>query len=204
MLNEPKANKVSATPSGAGEPWPRLGSAANPPRYAHIVVPTSLSHGDRAALQLGVQLAEAHGAALTVLHVAPPRESRRMAEGLDAIGLLHSAAHDLNTRGSLRRREEGLEAVRQQARQFIETELPGRLEDESEFCLVCRTGEIAEEIARHAGETDADLVILSSRPPRRWLPLLSGRVRRILQRSPSPVIVVARPAGARKKLVFHR
>jgi nucleotide-binding universal stress UspA family protein len=162
------------------------------PRYHHIVLATSLSAGDRTALLLGFELALVHQSMLTLLHVLPHARRDRIAQGLDAIGLLHAAADEL--RGPTSR---GSEAARPRLRKFVEDQVPRRLLDAVRWRGDCRGGDVSETVIAYSNETDADLVILPAKPRRWWLPLAGLTDWTIERRTRAHVIVVRGPATSR-------
>lgn len=167
-------------------------------RYTHILVPTSLASTDRAALLLGFELAAAHGATVTVLHVLAANDFPPSSNGLDALGFLHRAAFELRTQPATR--AAAIEMTQADVSEFVERVVPERMRATVDVRAECRRGEIPERIARFADEADADLVILSTRPPRWWLPLLPFRVRRVLQLTSRQVVVTRRSTKTNQKL----
>ena len=93
-------------------------------RYRHVLVSTSLNSDDRAALLLGFELAAVHQATLTLLQVLPRDQQDRAAHGLDAIGLLHTAAEELWKTSAQRKTAE---RVRQGLGAFVEGIVPQEL-----------------------------------------------------------------------------
>jgi nucleotide-binding universal stress UspA family protein len=157
-------------------------------RHRHILVPTSLDVADRPALLLGFELASLHDAVLTALHVpAQQLDPDDDANGLDAIGLLHSVVDEFF-------RAPGAGKPPAPARRgfdkFVEDIVPQRLLDAVHWQGECRGGKAAETIAAYANESAADLVILSARPFRWWLPFALSTERMIERRSRANVIVI--------------
>ena len=75
-------------------------------------------------------------------------------------------------------------------RSFLENCVSQRLRDDVRWREECCSGEVAETIAAYANEADADLVILSTRPPRWWLPFAPATVRTVECRARGDVIVI--------------
>lgn len=165
---------------------------------ARILAPTTMSEREQPAIRLGFQLAAATGARLTVLHVLPvpepaPEDARSL-HWLDAIDSLH---RDLFARGDapMRSRRELLDDARRRLADFVERLVPESWRLQADVRLECQCGDVVDEIARCAVAESADLVILTSALSRWRLPLVPGRLHRVLQSLRSRVIVVRPAAG---------
>lgn len=156
-------------------------------RYRHILVPTGLNTVDCEALLLGFELSSLHGSMLTLLHVLQAPKQDRIAHALDAIGLLHAAAEDL--RGTLCGAMP-LGLARLKLRKFAQAVVSPPLLDSVSWRGECRPGVVAQTIASYADETSADLVILSAKPSRWWLPMVPAAVRTIERRTRANVMVI--------------
>lgn len=176
------------------------GSPANS-RYSHILVPVSLMAQDRAALLLAVEMAAVHGAKLTILHVIPSLDSDPSLHWLDAIGSLHVALNRGSDPLSRDRIAATAERVRSRVRKFIEGTVPESMSEGVNLNIECRSGELAETIARFADVASVDLLILSSGLSRWWLPLLPAYVRRVLKLTRKPVILATEDVAEREVAV---
>ena len=162
-------------------------------RYRHVLVATSLSIADRAALLLGFELASLHQSTLTLLDVAPRPKRDHNVHGLDAIGLLHAAVEDLW--GASRSRLSG-EAAQPKPGEWVEGIVPQELLNAVSWRSEYRWGDVADTIVSYVNESAADLVILSAKPFRSWLPLAPCVVRTIERRARANVIVICSQAAA--------
>jgi hypothetical protein len=156
-------------------------------RYRHVLVATSLSIADRAALLLGFELASLHQSTLTLLDVAPRRKRERNVHGLDAIGLLHDAVEDLW--GATRSRRVA-EASQERLGKCLEGIVPPELLHAVSWRSESRWGDVADTIVSYVNESAADLVILSAKTFRSWLPLTPCAVRAVERRARANVIVI--------------
>jgi len=157
-----------------------------PSRYAHIIAPTRLHDADHGALCLAFALASFHQSKLTVLHAQSPlRDDVR--HGLDAIGLLHEAVGELKPAWPP---IVGTSGSRLTLSRFVENVVCGWLREGVDWRGECRSGEVADVIATYANETAADLLVLSSKPRRWWLPLVPATIRAITRRVSAQVIVI--------------
>lgn len=162
------------------------------PRFRQVLVPTSLNVADVAALHLGFELASLHHAAITVLHVLPPLKRESVHDGLDVIGLLHDAADELQARSAA---EMPARPVKLKLCEFVRDTVSQRLRSDVTWGVDCRRGKVGESIASYANDIAADLVILSAKPPRWWLPITPHVVRTIEARARAGVIVVRQAAS---------
>lgn len=151
-------------------------------KYRHILVATSLSTADHAALLLGFELASLHEATLTLLHVLPGPKS-----GLDAIDLLHSAAGEFRTASAA---PPPSEAARGRLRRFVYEFVPRELLSAVIWWGESRPGGVAETVVSQVNDSGADLVILSEKPSRWWLPHFPFDAWTIRRRARASVIVV--------------
>lgn len=172
--------------------------------YTHILVPTTLSPGERSAILLGFQLTVTTGAGLTLLHVVPDVEPATNGDEhtgslhwLEAIDNLHQA---MRTGPQLQPHDrlKLLEQLRGRLSEFVEEQVPAFLRLQANVRFECLAGDAIEEIARFAVAESADLVILTSRLSRWNLPVVPSRLHRVLQRLHSRVIVVRPDAKPRK------
>jgi nucleotide-binding universal stress UspA family protein len=163
-------------------------------RYAHILVPTSQPDHDHPAFMLGVEIAAIHQSQLTVLHV-PPFEPESSVHWLDAIDHLYRAADRIN-RLEPSRDHEAVKPEKLQIKQLLEKELPKPLRDTVFIRAEYRVGDFAEKVVTYANETSVDLIVMSARLPRWWLPIPPSSVRRVLRLMQQEIILV-RP-GKRK------
>lgn len=163
-------------------------------RYRHILVATSLSIADRAALMLGFELAAVHSATLTLLHVLPRPLPDRTPFGLGAIRLLHAAADDLR---GIFAADTSNAAARPRLCRFVEDIVPRRLLGAVCWRGECLSGDVAETIVAYVNESAIDLAILSAKPIRWWLPVVPLVVRTIERRARANVIVMRGQAPSR-------
>ena len=156
-------------------------------RYRHILVSTRLNIANRAALLLGFELASLHQSTLTLLHVLPRPKRHRIAHGLDAICLLHDAAEELrgtSAGGTFS------ETPQLRLRKFVEDMVPKGQLDAVCWRGECRPGDEAESVVSYVNESAVELVILSAKPFRWWLPIVPFAVRTIERRVRANVIVI--------------
>jgi hypothetical protein len=156
-------------------------------RYRHVLVSTSLSIVDRAALLLGFELASLHQSTLTLLDVVPRPQRESTVHGLDAIALLHAAADELWWGSDSRMPSE---AASPRLGKVVEGIIPQELLKAVSWRSECRCGDVAEAIVSYVNESAADLVILSAKQFRSWLPLMPCAVRTIERRARANVIVI--------------
>lgn len=187
MQNGHRSIRLQATRFGRHEFHLHLQDRVHESRYRRVLVPTSLNLADRAALLLGFELASLHAATLTLLHVLRRSQRVRVADGLDAIVLLHAAAEELRATSPARIRRE---ATPGNIQKFIQDILPPWLLDEVNWRAECRTGDVAETVVAFANESAADLVILPAKPLRWWLPVYPCGVSFIERRAQADVIVI--------------
>lgn len=192
MMNGRRANGAKSSRIPAGNCWLESAEVTRGVRYVHILVPTSLNLVDRPALRWGLELAALHQAALTVLHVVPNNEFEVVAHGLDSIGLLYRAADELTADAWSHGNCPVPNATRSRVYAFLNKVIPDHRQDEVDLRVACRRGDVAETIARFADESDADLVIMSSRPPRWWWPILPAAVRGVLRLARPQLILFPR------------
>lgn len=159
--------------------------------YRHILVPTGLSLADQSALRLAFELAALHQSALTLLHVLPRPKPAQAAHGLDAISLLHTALEGQPTQSTAARPRE---LAPSRLRKHVEEVVPSGLMDSVHWRGVCRIGDVAKTIVASSSEFAADLVILSAKPFRWWLPLMTFDAWNIARRIHANVIVIRAPA----------
>jgi nucleotide-binding universal stress UspA family protein len=167
----------------------------------HIVIPTDLKAGDRAALKLGMQLAAGKRAKVTFLHVVPLADELNPMHWLDAIENLHRAwsrPEPVNPAGLIER-------SLARAHAFLQCEVPPETRRGIDVHVECRAGEFARELARYAEESAADLVLLSGGLFWGWLHILPGRVRQVLKHTRQRVAVLCAPIYAgRGDLICNR
>jgi nucleotide-binding universal stress UspA family protein len=163
---------------------------ADSSEYSHILIPTGMQRRDLPAVLLGLQMAAALNAKATVLHVAPMPEPTNPLHWLDAIENLHRAMAHPGKPASADEVKELLEESRTRVRAYLEREIPVHLRTQVDIDVECCLGDVADEILRFASVESVDLVVLSSRLSRWWLPVVPPRVHRMLQRMRKRVIVV--------------
>lgn len=162
-------------------------TGAHKKRYRQILLSTSLGISDRAALLLGFELAALHQSTLTLLHVPPRPTTRRIAYGLDAIGLLHAAVEDLRRTSAA---GSPAQAARSSLRQFVEDIVPRPLLDNVSWRGLCRPGDLVETVVSCVNEFAVELVIMSARPFRWWPPHLPFAAWTIGRRVQASVLMV--------------
>jgi nucleotide-binding universal stress UspA family protein len=172
----------------------RSWQSAHESRYRHVLVATRLDLADRTALLLGFELASLHQATLTLLHVLPRPTQDRSVHGLDAICLLHAAAEEL--RGTSTAGMFG-EAAQHRLCKFVKDVVPQELLDAVSWRGECRPGNEAESIVSYVNESDVELVILSAKPFRWWLPIVPFAVRTIERRARANMILIRGQAPSR-------
>lgn len=178
--------------------------------YSHILVPTEMSPRELPALQLGLQIAAASKAPLTLLHVLPndmvaPTGAERSSSmhWLEAIDNLHEAmSPERNAR--TRDRVKLIEETRLKLAAYLKQHVPNRLRDQVEIRFECTLGDTTDEIVRFAEMRSVDLLVMTSGLSHWRLPFAPARVHRVLQRVHSRVLVVrpnAKDKKAKKQLV---
>lgn len=164
-------------------------------RYTQqILVPIALARRDRAALLLGLQMATAYRAHLTVLHVLPPSEPSNSLHWLDGIAHLTRTLSRPSEIHSSPNGDDSTEKMRIRILAFLEEVIPTPLRGSVRVCAASRVGDVAHEIARYAEDAAADFVILGSTRSARGFSLWPGVARRVLQLT-SRQVVLARPEG---------
>ena len=148
----------------------------HPTGLGHVLAATSLRPGSRRALGEALRIAAAAGATVTALHVRPA--AARPIPGLEA---------------------EAIVAIERARRHIADEAMAIRREAGPDHGLRCEVveGPVAREIARRAGELDADLIVIGA-PPRRGIlgRLVTTLAGRLARRAPCPVLAVPR-TGAR-------
>lgn len=157
-------------------------------RHEHILVPTGLAASDRNALQLGLEMADTHGARLSFLHVLPNLDFDVSYHWLDAIDRLHRSLNRPLRVAPTNDRAKAIELVRRRMWEFLERELPGIGNRGEAVAMECRVGDVVSEIVDFS--RDVDLVIMSTPPLRWWSPLLPSRAQRVLQTLKQELILV--------------
>ncbi len=135
---------------------------------------------------MAFNLASLHGAMLTVLHVLPGRECSEDCHGLDAIRLLHEAADDCQRHAAVKAQ---LFAASQRLCELLDEVLSPQLKENVNWRGICRVGNVAKTVSEYVDAASADLVILSTKPRRWWLPFPST-FRAIARRVRAHVVVV--------------
>lgn len=168
-----------------------------PDEYSHILIPTSLQPHERHALLMGLQLASAMLAKVTLLHVlpvpeiaAPDADPKNSWHWLDAIDNLHGV---LSSRPALQQAEQSrkqLDKSRKEVEAFVHSNSSVRLQSIMKIDVQCIEGDVGDEILRFASEQSVDLVILSSTLSRWGLPIVPSRVHRMLHQIHKRVLVV--------------
>ncbi len=161
-------------------------------KLSHILIPTALLPSEHPAVSLGLQIASTVGAMATFLHIVPRpsvNEPSNPWNWLDALDNLHQS---LNPVVSTQARLAHLEETRGRVTDYLERELQGYLQSETEIEVECREGDVTEEILRFAATESVDLVILSSSLHYWGLPFVPPRIQRLLQQMNKRVIVVRR------------
>lgn len=158
--------------------------------YRHILVPTSLAPRERPAIRLGLQLAAAHQAKVTFLHVVPPAPVTPSLHWLDAIDNLWDT---LARPANVEQPADGIAALttsRQKACVFLAQTVHLDLDHAPHVDVQCRQGDVSGEIARFADKGDVDLVILSWPANSRRQPDKAKRALQLLQLTPKQVVLV--------------
>jgi nucleotide-binding universal stress UspA family protein len=146
-------------------------------RLGNVVAATDFSESGRRALERAARLPMTPGATLTLLHVVPQQEASR------------SARAEAAARDALARIVESLRA----------DVSPG-----VEISIAVSSGEPSSEIARHADEERAELVVVGKQGEHGWRSRVLGTtVDRLLRATKAGVLVVAADArdAYRKPLV---
>lgn len=187
MPDSRRLTRFEASPPAALGLQPPSRDDVQESRYRHVLVSTSLDIADRAALLLGFELASLHQSKLTLLHPLPRREPRSFVDGLDAIGLLNNAAESL-------RRTSAADKLRDTPQfrlcNFIKDVIPQGLLEAVNWQGECQWRNEAESIVSYVNESAVELVILSAKPFRWWLPFAPSAVRTIERRARANVIVI--------------
>ena len=138
-----------------------------------ILVPTDFSAGSKRALAYAMQLADAFGASLQVIHVL--EESFALAGDLELY-----AAGDY------------LEAVKRQARVELEAELTADQKSRYTVSLAVRTGNPTNEILAYLGEhREIDLVVRATAGRGGVARFMMGSVTdRVVRAAPCPVLTL--------------
>lgn len=161
--------------------------------YAHILLPTGLDIRERSALRLAVHLAAMHTSRLTVLHVVAPMRShgnRKSMHWLDAIDCLHeslSHAADLGTLGDSHRL---IESKRVSINEYVDKHVSKELRELVKVQTQCCVGDITRETVSFAEQSAVDLVILSSRHSRFWVPTVASNIRNVFRNSRTEVLLL--------------
>ena len=189
MLNG-TATVATSIPNVVGEPQPKF-KVRERTDIAHILVPLSLNENDRPALTLGLQLAAAHRADITLLHVLPPEETPGSVHWLSAIDNLHQSLSN-----PTRPKAPTVDEARAAIQAFFVREAADHLRDSVQVRTECRVGDPASEIVRFAEHESVDMVILATELTTWGLPIWPGLVRSVLGNTRKQVVLV-RP-GARR------
>jgi nucleotide-binding universal stress UspA family protein len=178
--------------------WLRSEPATHPRRQRqgdvsgdlHVLVPISLSDDGAAALRLATQMAASGQGTLTLLYVCPPSDDRNPVHWLDAIDRLHEALDGAMGEAVAPSEGNPVLAARSAAWAIYLEAVPEALRLAVNIRVACRIGDFADQVARYADDSDADLVVIPCRPSRWWLPILPAQVRRVLQLTQKQVVLV--------------
>ena len=193
MLNGNTIVKTASNGKSASRPAPA--PSHNRATFRHILLPTSLAQGERPAILLALQLAASQQARITFLHVFTLPDNDNSLHWLDGIGRLYEALPRPKLVHNSGR--DAIEARRSHVKEHLKREVPEHIDESVDVRFECRVGDVAQEIARFATSSGADLVVLSSGLTGGWLPTLSARIRRILATTRKHVVVVRPDVASR-------
>jgi len=159
--------------------------------YRHILILTSLDAGERSALTLGLEMAQAHQARLTLLRVLEPEKESNPIHWLDAIENLHSPRPISAEAAPSPKEDAEAEVARMQSLAYLEQTVPARLRDEVNIHAECRVGDVAHEVIRFANQMAVDLLILPLKRLVWWSPMFPSPSRQIIRVARARVILVS-------------
>jgi len=160
--------------------------------YSHILIPTTLTHRERSAILLGLQMASAWGSQVSLLHVASP--TREVASTVDRETSVHwleaiDNLHQALARPRVSDASRILDDCHTELLDFLDREIPIHLRQQPQLRRECRLGDPAEEILSYLTTTGVDLLILPS-DLSGWLSMIPSAAHRLLQQAPCHVILV--------------
>ena len=152
-------------------------TSSRTPGPGHILIPITLSENDRPAIRLGLQMAAATQAQVTIMHVGPFPVAGPSRNWLDSIDHLH---HSLNGAGAADIRTL-IQSAANQLSAFVHSCGVSSLLAQSEVTLLSRPGDFCDEVLRFARTQPTDLVVLPGELLQGWIPVVPSRLRRKLQ-----------------------
>jgi nucleotide-binding universal stress UspA family protein len=158
-------------------------------QYGHILVPCGLNQTDISALTLGLEIATAHGARLTIVNVSPVRDDGPSMHWLDAIDRLYSAL-DNRSATTAGQSLNSPELAGKLLAQFVYQHVPEHFRSSLNLHCISLSGDAARMIARYINDSDVDLVIMSCRSPRWWQSALSPTVQRVMRLTQKQLLLV--------------
>ena len=164
-------------------------------KVKNILYATDLSENALYAFSYAVSLADSYGARLALLHVlseSPKLDTRVVGYVTQSQWDTIKEAHVDEARQALIGKQKNHGAVRKVLDQFSEnTKAESGIEPDE---IIVRRGNPVEEILAQAEEGESDLIVLGARGHGTLADAMMGNtVRRILRRSPVPVLTVRLP-----------
>jgi hypothetical protein len=160
----------------------------------HILIPITLSENDRHAIRLGLQMAAATRAQVTIMHVGPFPVAGPSRNRLDSIDHLH---HSLNGAGAADIRTL-IQSAANQLSTFVQSCGVSSLLTQSDVTLLSRPGDFCDEVLRFARTQPTDLVVLPGELLQGWIPVVPSRLRRKLQQLGKRILAVWPEAADRR------
>lgn len=156
-------------------------------QYEHILVPTDFSPEAQEAYQVALVAARGSGARVSLLHVLPQPSDEEYA-GMDAFRLLHRAAERSKSWQTVSL--DPASDVVNRCLDRLQAEIHPECRESIDFNPVVRTGNVVEEIARFAKESQADLIVTGGSRRGRLGVMLPGVADRLTWATPVHVIRV--------------
>jgi K+-sensing histidine kinase KdpD len=150
----------------------------------HVLVPVTLSECDVPAVRLGLHMAAASAARLTVLHVGQIPLEDPSRNWLASIDRLHQSLSAAGVDGHALAR-----AAADQLKAFVRSAGTASLVL-ADVSLIVRPGDFCDEVLRFARSADADVVILPGEKLQGWIPAVPSRLRRTLQQLGKRIVAV--------------
>lgn len=160
------------------------------PEIKHILYCTQIGPNSAYIFRYAVSLAEKYGARITVLHVVPtlPPEKEALIDGWIGPASIHDLV-EREEQAAVGRIHQHLEAFCQRLTAGLAC---GKLVER----ILIREGEAAQEIIAEAIEARADLIVMGAHATSTLVEAIMGSTaRKVLRKSPVPVLVVQVPEG---------
>lgn len=155
------------------------------PKYQKILYTTNLSPHGQKVFRHALGIAQRYQAKIHVIHVVPEMDTSHQHYVAALIGeaQFKQQAKELNVQIA--------EKLKQDLRDFVETELKGNPEHIKAVASVeVLHGHPAERILERADELNADLLVFGPHEGEGGVSFLGSVVKRVLRRSRRPVLVV--------------